>query len=131
MTSKTRSSALRTKHAPLARLLAFVLLVLVTYSATAEAAHKHGNLMLARASQTAPAFGTNNDDGSALKDSRTFSDCLICQLHQHLSISLFSSLPQVVAPLAQIARTPAAELSYLSQSDTPRRGRAPPFASLF
>jgi len=131
VTSKTRRSALRIKHAPLARLLAFVLLVLVTYSATAEAAHKHGNVTLNRASNAAPAFSTNGDAGSTLKESRTFGDCLICQLHQHLSISLFSSPPQLVAPPVQIAQTPAAELSYLSQSDTPRRGRAPPLASLF
>jgi hypothetical protein len=131
VTSKTRRSTLRTKHAPLARLLAFVLLALVTYAATAEAAHKHGNLTLDRSSNAAPAFGPNGDDGSSLKDSRTFGDCLICQLHQHLSVSLFSSLPQVVAPPTQIAQTPAAEFSYLSQSDTPRRGRAPPLSSLF
>jgi hypothetical protein len=131
VTSKTRSLALRTKHAPLARLLAFVLLALVTYAATAEAAHKHGNLTLDRASNAAPAFGTNGDDGSSLKDSRTFGDCLICQLHQHLSVSLFSSLPQVIAPPTQTAHMPAAELSYLSQSDTPHSGRGPPLASLF
>jgi hypothetical protein len=130
VTSKTRS-ALRTKHAPLARLLAFVLLALVTYSATAESTHKHGNISLDRPSQSAPAFEASSDAESSLKDSRTFGDCLICQLHQHLSVTLFSSLPQVIAPPVQTAHTPAVELTYLSQSDTPRRGRAPPLASLF
>lgn len=112
------------------RLLAFVLLALVTYAATAEAAHKHGNLTLDRAGQTATAFSANDDAGSSLKESRTFGDCLICQLHQHLSVSLFSSLPQVSAPPVQTAQTPAAELSYLSQSDTPHSGRGPPLVSL-
>jgi hypothetical protein len=131
VTSKTRRSALRIKHAPLARLLAFVLLVLVTYAATAETAHKHGNVTLDRAGHAAPAFSTNGDAGSSLKESRTFGDCLICQLHQHLSITLFSSLPEVVAPPALTAHLPAAELSYLSQSDAPHSGRGPPLASLF
>lgn len=129
MTSKT-GSALRTRHAPLARLLAFVLLAFVAYAATAEAVHKHGNISLARAGLSSTAVSNSNDAGSALNDSRTFGDCLICQLHQNLSTSLFSSLPQVIAPQAQTVRTAAVESSYLSQSDTPRRGRAPPFASL-
>jgi hypothetical protein len=131
VTSKTRTSALRTKHTPLARLLAFVLLALVTYSATAEAAHKHGNVTLDRAGHSAPAFSTNGDAGSSLKESRTFGDCLICQLHQHLSVTLFSSPPQVVAPPVQMAHMPAVELSYISQSDTPHSGRGPPLSPLF
>jgi hypothetical protein len=130
VTSKTRS-ALRTKHAPPARLLAFVLLALVTYAATAESAHKHGNVSLNRPAQSAPAFEASSDAESSLKDSKKFGDCLICQLHQNLSVSLFSTLPQVVAPLTQTAHLLAAELTYLSQSDTPHSGRGPPLSSLF
>lgn len=129
MTSKT-GSALRTKHAPLARLLAFVLLAFVAYAATVETVHRHGNISLTRAGLSSTAVSNSSDAGSSLNEARSFSDCLICQLHQNLSTSLFSSLPQVVVPQAQILRTAAVEHSYLSQSDTPTRGRAPPTASL-
>jgi hypothetical protein len=129
VTSKT-TAALRTRHAPLARLLAFVLLALVAYTTTVEAAHHHGNLLLDRAGINAPAFSNSGDADSSLKDSQSHGDCLICQFQQHLSISLFNTPPQIVAPLAQATETPAVEVSYLSQSDTPRRGRAPPSTSL-
>jgi hypothetical protein len=130
VTSKT-TRTLRTQHAPLARLLALVLLSFVAFAATVETVHQHGNVLPDRAGLTAPAFSGSSDAGFSLKDSRTFGDCLICQLHQNLSTALFSPLPQIIVPLEQAVRVPAVEISYLSQSDTLRRGRAPPLPSLF
>lgn len=129
MTSKN-DTTLRIQHAPVARVLAFVLLVLVAYSTTAEAVHKHGNLLLNQAPQTVTAVSEPTDTGSSLNDSRSLGDCLICQLHQNLSTTLFSPLPQVVAPVTQATLAPRTEAFYLSQSDPPRRGRAPPSPSL-
>ena len=129
MTSKNEST-LKVKHALSARVLAFALLVLVAYSATAEAVHKHGNLLLSQAAQTVTAVSAPGDTGSLLNDSRSLGDCLICQLHQNLSTTLFSPLPQVVAPVTQATLAPVAEISYLSHAATPRRGRAPPLTSL-
>jgi len=112
------------------RVLAFVLLVLIAYSTTAEAVHNHGNLLLSRAPQTVTAVSEPSDTSSSLNDSRSLGDCLICQLHQNLSTTLFSPLPQVVAPVAQAPLAPLAEVSYFSYAATPKRGRAPPLASL-
>src|SRR5947209_9949668 len=118
--------ALHTRHALPARLLAFVLLILVAYMTTAEAVHKHGNLSVNRTASTETVASRPSDTGTSLDDSSSIADCLICQLHQNLSTTLFNPLPQVIAPQEQVAQTPAATISYLSQSDAPRRGRAPP-----
>ncbi|HYJ47927.1 MAG TPA: DUF2946 family protein [Pyrinomonadaceae bacterium] len=129
MTSKTTASQ-RMRPANGSRLLSLVLLTLVAYSATAEAVHKHGNLLLNQTAQTGVAVSGPSETNSSLNDSRAFGDCLVCQLHQNLSTTLFSPLPQVIAPIAQGTTTPATELSFQSQSDTPRHGRAPPLPSL-
>ena len=118
MTSKPTTD-LRPRHARTSRLLAFVLLALVTYAATAETTHNHGNFLIKGAGLAATAVSNSADTGSALKDSRAFGDCLICQLQQHLSLSLFSSLPQAVAPQTQALRMPAVDSTYLSPSDAP------------
>jgi hypothetical protein len=130
VTSNPKSATRRT-HAPLARVLAFVLLALVTYAATAEAVHRHGGLALARSGNSVTSYASSGDDNSSANDSRSTGECLICQLRQHLSTSLFSALPQVVAPQEQMARTVTVALPSRSRPDTPERGRAPPLASLF
>jgi hypothetical protein len=129
VTSKT-ATTLRTEHTLFPRLLAFVLLALVAYTTTVEAAHNHGNFSLDRPGNTASAISNYGDADSTLKESQAYGDCLICQLQQYISTSLFSTPPQIVAPLAEATETPAVEISYFSQSNTPPRGRAPPFFSL-
>jgi hypothetical protein len=129
VTSKT-GSALPSQHAPLARLLAFALLVFIFYGATAEVAHKHAGNVLDRRVELAAVVSTPDQTNSSSENSRPGSECLICQLHQHLFISLINTLPQVAPPPSQLARTPASAISYLSHADTPQRGRAPPPASL-
>jgi Protein of unknown function (DUF2946) len=118
------------QNAPLARLLAFVLLVFVTYSTTVEAVHKHGNLLLASSGNTATTVYSQGDANSSANDSRSKGECVICQLRQHLSVSLLNALPQIVAPQQQATRTLAATLPSASRFATPQRGRAPPTASL-
>jgi hypothetical protein len=114
----------------LARLLAFVLLAFVTYSTTAEAVHKHGNLLFASSNSSATAVYSSGDASHSANDSRSASECVICQLRQHLSISLLNALPQLVAPQRQTTRTLATTLPSASRFATPQRGRAPPLASL-
>jgi hypothetical protein len=114
----------------LARLLAFVLLAFVAYSTTAEAVHKHGNLLLAPSGGSAAEAYSSDDDRSSANDSRSNGECVICQLRQHLSTSLLNVLPQLVAPQEQAARAHAVVLPTASTFATPQRGRAPPLASL-
>jgi Protein of unknown function (DUF2946) len=129
VTSHTTSATHR-QNTPLARLLAFVLLAFVTYSTTVEAVHKHGNLSFTSSNSSATTVYSSGDAGSSAKDSRSTGECVICQLRQHLSISLLNALPQLVAPQQQATRTLAAALPSASRFATPQRGRAPPLASL-
>ncbi len=129
MRAKT-TPAFHTRHAPATRLLAFVLLALVAYTTTAEAVHLHGRLSLNQTTATETVVSGPDDAGTSLDDTGSIADCLICQLHQNLSTTLFSPLPQVIAPQEQTAHAPAVAISYLSQTDTPRQGRAPPLTSL-
>ena len=129
MTSQT-TSATSPQNAPLARLLAFVLLAFVAYSTTVEAVHKHGTRSLAVNGVSATAIYSSGDPGTSANDSRAASECVICQLRQQLSTSLLSALPQIVAPQEQIARAHSSALPATSRFSTPQRGRAPPLASL-
>jgi hypothetical protein len=129
VTSNTKTATNR-QNAPLARLLAFVLLVLITVASTAGVVHKHGNLLLAASGTSAKATYSAGDTNSSANHSRSSGECVICQFRQHLSTSLLSVLPQIVAPQDQTTRSLAVALPSLSVSDTPQCGRAPPLASL-
>jgi hypothetical protein len=124
------TSATSHQKAPLARLLAFVLLAFVAYSTTVEAVHKHGALSLAANGVSATAIYSSGDTGTSANNSRSASECVICQLRQQLSTSLLSALPQTIAPQEQIARRHSAALPASLRFATPQRGRAPPLASL-
>jgi hypothetical protein len=110
-------------------MMAFALLAFVAYAATAEVVHRHGGLSLVSPGASA-VINPSGDAGSVANDSRAFSDCLVCQLRQQLSFSLLNAPPLILAPPAQLARTPGAALPCFSRPDTPQRGRAPPLASL-
>jgi hypothetical protein len=129
VTSNTRPATPRAV-APLKRILAFVLLAFVAYTATAEAVHRHGGLLLVPGSSASTAISPTGDASSTVNDSRAVGECLICQLRQQLSFTLFNAPLLIVAPQAQLARCAPAALPAFSRSDTPQRGRAPPIISL-
>jgi hypothetical protein len=129
VTSNTGSTSSR-QHAPFARFLAFVLLVFISYGATAEAAHKHGSILPEPRAELAATVSSPDNTNPSSQSSRPGGECLICQLQQHLFVSLLNALPQILPPPAQLVSLPAAAVSYLSHADTPQRDRAPPSASL-
>jgi hypothetical protein len=129
VTSNTRST-LRPRYAPRARALAFALLIFLGYGATAEVAHKHGQFLPDRRASHATTLSNPDDASSSSEHSRKSGECLICQLHQHLFVTLFNAPPLIAPPPARLSRAAADAISYLSQVDAPRRGRAPPLASL-
>jgi hypothetical protein len=128
VTSHTGSLTCR-KSAPFARLLALLLLVLVTYAATAESVHRHGALLSNTRGNSAPAITSSGDSGSLANDARASGECLICQLRQQLSFSLVSAPSLIISPTPQLARSIVPRLSSLSETAAPRRGRAPPLTS--
>jgi len=119
------SKAVRQHHA-FTRLLSLLLLGFIVYGTTVEAAHTHGS----RAA-TGTVVGASNFSDPAT-DTRTTTkqpgcgDCLICQLHQNFSATLISVPPSLV-PLAVGSHFfNLAAVSVVSQTNAPRRGRAPP-----
>lgn len=113
----------------MARVLAFVLLVLVTNTATAEIVHRHGNLLPA-SSAGAAAFRDANTDQTTTDGSRSTGECLICQLHQHLFTTLLINVPGIAAPQAEETHVAKTFISFASEASMPERGRAPPRSPL-
>jgi hypothetical protein len=115
-------------HGAFARVLSFLLLGFIVYGTTVEAAHTHGNLPGANntarvVSLSDPATGS--DSNSNLQGC---GDCLICQLHQNFSATLVP-LPPSLAPLpVRSSFFNLAAVSVFSETNAPRRGRAPPFS---
>jgi hypothetical protein len=109
-------------------MLAFVLLVLISYGATAGAAHRHGNILKAGRADAAATMSGSGNSGSTAKDTGTSGECLMCRLHQHLFAGLLHHLPGFIPPSVELTRETIEPASHFSQTSTPRRGRAPPTA---
>lgn len=109
--------------------MALLLFAFIAYGATAEVVHKHGNFAGSN-DDAASSVRSANDESGASQNSRQGDACLICQLHQNLFVTLFNAQPKLSVPPAVNVRTATQPTSYLSQIDAPRRGRAPPLASL-
>jgi hypothetical protein len=122
-------SFLRPTPALHVRALAFMLLLLVAYGATVEAAHTHGNARSINSAKQTTAFDDASHSQSTSSKSSTNGACLICQFHQQLSVGLSANLPHVPELLVQTAHTSSASISASTQANAPSRGRAPPSTS--
>jgi hypothetical protein len=131
VTSNTKSN-LRRSYTLSTRVVALLLFAMIVHGATAEIMHKHGGPAPASAliNTGTPAASNSEDADSSLNQTRTRNECVICQLHQNLSNTLFSSLPGTAPPPTQLALGLAIAISYSSQNSTASHGRAPPSASL-
>jgi hypothetical protein len=129
VTSKTTQAGRRAVPTSVARVLAFVLLLFVTHSATVEVVHQHGNLLSASSTVTA-SFLDANSDHSSTGSSRSTGECLICQLHQHLFSTLLISVAGIAPQQAEETFVSHSLISSPSRANAPQRGRAPPQASL-
>jgi hypothetical protein len=125
VTSRTNSEVSR-RRATCRRGLGYLLLLLIAYGATAEAAHSHGRAPLDR-----PGANSISDASGSQSSDKGYShqrECSMCQFQQQLFAGL------VHAPL--FSRTPSAEIAFVSTlivfypptSTTPTSGRAPPLA---
>ena len=133
VTSNTKSN-LRRSYTLSTRVVALLLFAMIVHGATAEIMHKHGSALApasALLNTATPAASNPEDADSSLNQTRTRNECVICQLHQNLSNTLFSSLPGIVPPRALLALGLTIAASYSSQNSTAQHGRAPPSASLF
>jgi hypothetical protein len=106
--------------------LSFLLLGFIVYGTTVEAAHTHGNLAATKTVVGASSFSDPATDAKTTTKLPGCGDCLICQLHQNFSATLIS-VPPSIGPLAVSSHFfNLAAVSVVTQTNAPRRGRAPP-----
>ncbi len=119
-------------------MLAFVLLASIAWGATAEFTHHHGAQSTVRVStllsqvspnvadeSSAPRIGRGETERSSSKSSNG-AGCLICQLHQNLSTTLFNTPPRVAPVDVPVVSASATVILPLSEVASNQHGRAPP-----
>ncbi len=120
-------------------MLAMVLLASIGWGATAEFTHHHGarstgpaDTFLSQAQaanageQTTTPRVESADTEASSSASTNGAGCLICQLHQNLSTTLFNTPPRVAPVDLQIVSSSAPVLFPLSEVASNQHGRAPP-----
>jgi len=136
--SITDRTATRRLRATLARALSCVLIVGITYAATVGSVHSHENLSSGHHTSVAEVASGQSVTGQAafsadlpLHSHSHNHECLICLLQQQLfNNALYKTPSPPTPPSTNQVFTPSAAAIYSSASNTPRRGRAPPPASL-
>ena len=111
------------------RLLSFLLLSSIAFSATFGAVHTHGSRLsgpAASASNAAGSVRAGDPAGGQTGGPLRAGDCSICQLQRQLSGGLLYGPVFTPAPPAEHAASAPVTVPYLSTDSTPRRGRAPP-----
>ena len=119
-------------------MLAVVLLASIAWGATAEFTHHHGARSAARVGTLLSQAQAANvgeqtitprvESGTERSSSRPTNgaDCLICQLHQNLSTTLFNKPPRVAPVDIHVASASATVIFPLSEVASNQHGRAPP-----
>ena len=120
MTRKRHSTNLF-RRTSLARVLSSLLLVLIVYGTTIEAAHRHGRVLKTEAceqshSVSSPGVPTNQASGQF-----NCSECLICQLQKtfrkHCTVRAVSSPPRARLELIHCG------VAFQSETNAPQKGR--------
>src|SRR5947209_12923032 len=115
----------------MARVLSFLLLSSIAFSATFGVVHTHGSRSNEPGASESAGFVRAGDlAGGQTGGTLNAGDCSICQLHRQLSGGLLYGPVFTPAPPAEHAAAALVTVPYLSTNSTPRRGRAPPQTSL-
>ena len=114
-------------HARFSRWLGLLLIAFILYGTTVEAAHRHGRVLTDNSDVT--SLSPSEKSGSLTGTQSGCSDCLICQLHQHLNTTLITY--RLVNPPQQLqlgipVTVPRDVLSHRGRATA---GRAPPSIS--
>jgi DUF2946 family protein len=108
------------------RALGCLLLLLIAYGTTV--AHSHGRVSLDRSGVAAIS-----DAGGSQSSDKGYShqrECSMCQFQQQLFNGLVHAPSSALTLSAQVAAVDTLAVVYPAISTRPRRGRAPPLASL-
>jgi hypothetical protein len=105
------------------RIVAFLLLVIVTYGATVEAAHSHGS-----ATPNGSRFAALHDagDSHSTTDDSQNRDCVVCRFQQQLFNGVVHEPLLILAPSTQTAFVSTPTVLYSSSPIDRPSGRAPP-----
>lgn len=112
---------------PFSRWIGVLLVVLIFYGTTVEAAHRHGRVLNV---QSGAASQLDSPQSQNLSTNKTgCSDCLICQLHQSFSTTLIAL--RLNDPPVQPAQRFVSEVprDLIAEIISPLAGRAPPSIS--
>jgi hypothetical protein len=115
------------QHAAFSRVLSFLLLGFIVYGTTVEAAHTHGNLAGVNKAVAAASFSDPATETKLNGNLAGCGDCLICQLHRHFSATVISVPPIIIPSSLRSHFFNLTAVSVHSETNAPRRGRAPPF----
>jgi hypothetical protein len=129
---KDAESLLNRRGARGARALSWLLLFLITYGATLGIIHRHGppRQLRVAAESTAKSADAGQTGGTSSGLPFNPGDCSICQFHRQLDGGLLYTPVFVSVPESHPEPAHVAPPFYLSATNTPRRGRAPPQPSL-
>ena len=128
MISQTSSFSIGRRRAHPSRALGCLLLLLIAYGATVQVVHSHGRVSLA--SSAATAVSDAGGSQSSRSGHSSHQECATCQFQQQLFNGLVDAPLFARTPATQIAAVCTLTIVYASVSTSPRRGRAPPLASL-
>jgi len=115
------------RSAAFSRWLGLLLIALIFYGTTVEAAHRHGGVIPQNGDVT--SLSHSEQTGNTANTASGCGDCLICQLHQNFSTSLIAL--RLNEPPARIPHrtTTVVAPDLLSRITSPLAGRAPPSIS--
>jgi hypothetical protein len=122
VTGKT-ISAMRFRSAKCRRALGCLLLLMISYGATVEAAHSHGSVAPERA-----GFASLSDAGGSQSDTNDSQhrECVMCRFQQQLFNGIIHAPLFTLTPATQTAFVSTLTVPYLSSLTTRPSGRAPP-----
>lgn len=119
-------------------MLAVLLLASIAWGTAAEFTHHHGVQSDTRLIQSLATAAPDtldrgftdkfdsSDAGGTRSSSRSRAECLICQLHQNLSATLFSEPPGIGPTEAHALKATTPVVLQLSEFTANQHGRAPP-----
>jgi hypothetical protein len=107
------------------RALGYLLLLIVTYGATVEAAHSHGS---ATPNGSCSAVLSDAGDSHSNTDDSQNRECVVCQFQQQLLNGVVHEPLLIFAPSTQTAYVSTPTVLYSSSLTARPSGRAPPLA---
>src|SRR5688500_15016766 len=117
------------RRTSLVRVISSLLLVLIVYGTTIEAAHKHGRLFKAEASELSLSVSQPNAPTKVGDGRFGCSECLICQLQKNFSATLITVRVVSSQPRSRLELQIPRPTAFKSLTSAPHKGRGPPLTS--